>query len=219
MKKAIDFYLLATQLKYKIRSGWDEMHWNVDKERLESVAEHVYGACILAISIDSEFNLNLDLDKVLRMLVLHEIGEVLIGDITPFDGVTRREKMTLEHEAIRRSFGGLAKKEEYCRLLAEFDEHETRESRFAYYCDKFESDLQAKVYQDMGCCRSLDDQDNNVVLKNEIIQKILADESINSVFDVWYEWGKGIYEDELFPVFLEYIKTNNLTFRENNAVS
>lgn len=47
------FYLLATQLKYKIRSGWDEKHWNVSKERLESIAEHVYGTCILALGIYS----------------------------------------------------------------------------------------------------------------------------------------------------------------------
>lgn len=42
LKNAMRFYLLATQLKYKIRSGWDEKHWNVSKERIESIA----GACI-----------------------------------------------------------------------------------------------------------------------------------------------------------------------------
>ena len=34
LKNAMRFYLLATKLKYKIRSGWDENHWNVSKERL-----------------------------------------------------------------------------------------------------------------------------------------------------------------------------------------
>ena len=34
LKNAMRFYLLATQLKYKIRSGWDEKHWNVSKERI-----------------------------------------------------------------------------------------------------------------------------------------------------------------------------------------
>ena len=50
MKNAMRFYLLATQLKYKIRKGWDEQHWNVKKERLESVAEHIYGTCILQLA-------------------------------------------------------------------------------------------------------------------------------------------------------------------------
>lgn len=89
---AMRFYLLATQLKYKIRSGWDETHWNVSKERLESIAEHVYGTCILALSIDSEFETNLDINKVVKMLVIHELGEVVIGDITPFDNITPEEK-------------------------------------------------------------------------------------------------------------------------------
>ena len=98
---AMRFYLLATQLKYKIRSGWDETHWNVGKERLESIAEHVYGTCILALSINSEFETNLDINKVVKMLVIHELGEVVIGDITPFDNITPEEKMEKEHEAIK----------------------------------------------------------------------------------------------------------------------
>ena len=59
LKNSMRFYMLATQLKYKIRSGWDKSHWNVSKERLESIAEHVYGTCILALSIDSEFKTGL----------------------------------------------------------------------------------------------------------------------------------------------------------------
>ena len=50
IKSAMRFYLLATKLKYKIRSGWDKYHWNISSERIESIAEHVYGTCILAIS-------------------------------------------------------------------------------------------------------------------------------------------------------------------------
>ena len=51
LKNAMRFYLLATKLKYKIRSDWEEKHWNVSKERIESLAEHVYGTCILAIHL------------------------------------------------------------------------------------------------------------------------------------------------------------------------
>ena len=100
-EKAIRFYLLATKLKYKIRSGWDKIHWNVSSDRIESIAEHVYGTCILAISLDSEFKSNIDLNKVLKMLTIHEIGEVLIGDITPFDNVTPEQKAEIEHKAMK----------------------------------------------------------------------------------------------------------------------
>ncbi len=46
---AMRFYLLTATLKDKIRSGWDDKHWNISKERRESIAEHVYGVCNLAI--------------------------------------------------------------------------------------------------------------------------------------------------------------------------
>ena len=43
----INFYMFANKLKYKIRTGWIEI--GIKKERLESVAEHIYGTLILAI--------------------------------------------------------------------------------------------------------------------------------------------------------------------------
>ena len=66
IEKLIKFYLLATSLKDKIRSGWNK--WNIDRQRVESVAEHIYGTCILAIAIDSEFDLDIDIYKVVMML-------------------------------------------------------------------------------------------------------------------------------------------------------
>lgn len=65
IESSMHFYLLATKLKELIRMGWDDTHWNI-KGRRERVAEHVYGCLILAISLDSNFDLNLNLDKVLE---------------------------------------------------------------------------------------------------------------------------------------------------------
>lgn len=206
---AMRFYLLVTQLKYKIRSGWDETHWNVSKERLESIAEHVYGTCILALSIDSEFETNLDINKVVKMLVIHELGEVVIGDITPFDNITPEEKMEKEHEAIKEVLGELSKKEELYSLLLEFDEKKTKEAIFAHHCDKLEADIQAKVYQDMGCQHSLDEQENNVVFKSQRVQQMVKD-GAKSAFDIWYEWDKSLYyDDEIFANILDYVKEIN----------
>ena len=209
IKNAMRFYLLATKLKYKIRSGWDKNHWNVNSERIESIAEHVYGTCILAISLDSEFQLNMDMEKVIKMLTIHEIGEVLIGDITPFDKITLEEKAEMEHKAMKDVIGDLLNKDELFDLLIEFDEHSTKESKFAYLCDKMEADIQAKVYQDMGCQHSLDDQAGNVVFKSPKIGKMIED-GAQTAFDIWYEWDKSKFDGE--PVFvktLSYVKKNN----------
>lgn len=208
-QNAMRFYLLATQLKYKIRSGWDKNHWNVSKERIESIAEHVYGTCILAISIASEFECNIDLSKVLKMLVIHELGEVIIGDITPFDNVSKEEKLKTEHEAIVKVIGNLASKDELISLLFEFDKRKTKEAIFAYHCDKLEADIQSKVYQDMGYHHSLDDQENNVVFKSAKVQQMLAN-GAQTAFDIWYEWDKSIYNDApVFAQMLDFLKQLN----------
>jgi serine/threonine kinase len=209
LKNSMRFYMLATQLKYKIRSGWDKSHWNVSKERVESIAEHVYGTCILALSIDSEFKTDLDINKVIKMLVLHELGEVIIGDITPFDNITPEEKMKKEHEAMREVIGDLVNQEEFLSLLFEFDEKKTKEAIFAHHCDKLEADIQAKVYQDMGCQHPLDEQEDNVVFKSNKVQQMVND-GAQTAFDIWYEWDKSLYcDDEDFARLLDYVRTIN----------
>ena len=207
-KNAINFYLLATKLKYKIRSGWDSEHWNIKGDRLESVAEHIYGICILAIGLDSEFNLGIDLNKVIKMLVIHELGEVLIPDITPFDGITKEEKKQMEHVAFKEVLGSLIKADEVYALFAEFDAEKTVEAKVAHYCDKLEADIQAKVYQDMGLHHSLDDQENNVVFTSSKAKEML--ESAKTPFDIWYEWDKDIYADApIFKRTLDFVKDND----------
>lgn len=213
---AMRFYLLATKLKYKIRSGWDDRHWKI-KGRRESVAEHIYGTCILAISIASEFNYNIDLDRVIKMLVLHEIGEVLIGDITPFDNITNEEKYKMEHKAIEKMVDGLIKKEEIIDLLYEFDNHQTKESIFAYHCDKFEAVAQAKVYQDNNAFPKLVDEngsfskelDGSIVLESKRIQKLVANGS-KDISNVWINSDRPKFEDdENFIQMLNYLDEIN----------
>ena len=94
-------------------------------------------------------------------------------------------------------------------MLLEFDLHNTKESRFAYLCDKIEADIQAKVYEDFGWQRPLDDQTDNVVFNNPKAKEIVA-AGAKSAFDVWYEWDKDKYaNDPVFKEALEYVKNHN----------
>lgn len=206
---AMRFYLLTATLKDKIRSGWDDNHWNISKERRESVAEHVYGVCNLAIAMDSEFECDIDLLKVLKMLVVHELGEIIIGDITPFDNVSPEEKRKTEQEAVAKVAGNLFKRDEIVSLWLEFEEKSSNEAVFAYHCDKLEADLQAKIYQDMGYQNPLDEQEKNVVFKSEKVKQIIAD-GAETAFDVWYEYDQSIYDYLAFWAMLDYAREHNL---------
>jgi len=204
------FYYLNRTLKTKVRSGWDSKHWNVSSGRIEKVAEHVVGSMALAIGLDSEFNFKINLDKILSTLCIHEIGEISIGDITPFDGITPEQKLEIEHKAMIEIIGNLSNNEKMTNWLFEFDEQQTSEAKFSHYCDKLEADIQAKIYQDRGYQHPLTEQQNNVVLKSSKVQKIIEN-GAKDVFDIWYEYDKPIYsESPIFTKMLKYVKNTNL---------
>ena len=50
-QKVLNYYVLCNKLKNVIRTGWKV--WNVKRERLESVAEHIFGVQMLAIAMRS----------------------------------------------------------------------------------------------------------------------------------------------------------------------
>lgn len=204
------FYYLNRILKKKVRSGWDSSHWNICNDRIERISEHCVGTIALAIALKSEFNFNINLNEVISILCIHEIGEIYIGDITPFDEITPEQKEKIEHEAIIQVMGNLLNKNNMINSIFEFDKQETNESKFAYYCDKLEADIQSKIYQDMGYHHPLSEQQNNVVFKSEKVQKMLQD-GATTAFDIWYEYDKSIYTDEpTFSKILEYVKNTRL---------
>lgn len=207
IENVINFYLLASSLKYKIRQGL--LYWKVDSERLESIAEHVYGMCILAISIDSEYNFDINLDRILKMIVIHELEEVIIGDITPFDNISAEEKILIGRKATEKLLENLVKKEEYIILLEEFNNRETNDASFAYLCDKLECNIQMKYYEDIGC-NSIKNQEDNPAFKNKKVNEIISS-GVNTVAGVFLEYDKDKFKDnEIFKNIQQYITYYNL---------
>lgn len=206
IKNLLKFYLLATELKEKIRSGWKV--WNIERQRVESVAEHIYGTCILAISIDSQFELDIDLYKVIIMLVLHEIEEVKIGDLTLFDKVTQEQRRIMGKQAVEEVLSTLDKKAEYIQLIEEFENMKTNESIFAKMCDKLEADIQCKLYCEEKCI-DINKKENEHLLKDTRIKKLLNNGE-KTVADLFIENDRPIYTKKVFEEIADYIKSNEL---------
>lgn len=216
IKNLLQFYLLATELKDKIRSGWEK--WNINRERVESVAEHIYGTCILAIAIESEFELNIDIYKVVMMLVLHEIEEVKIGDLTPFDKITQKEKRRMGKQAVQEILNTLDKKVQYINLIEEFEEMKSKESIVAKMCDKLEADIQAKLYCEENCI-DINNDSNKELLKDERVKKLL-DKGAKTVADLFIENDRTIYKEKIFEDIANFVQKNNLlSLVKNNKIN
>ena len=205
---AIKFYLLATELKDKIRSGWKTETWNIDRQRLESVAEHIYGCCILAIAIDSEFEMQIDLKKVILMLVIHELEEIKIGDLTPFDKITKEKKRKIGREAVCEILKSLTKSDEYINIIDEFEEMQTQEAKFCKMIDKLEADIQAKIYCEENRA-DVSNVKNKEILKDERIVKMI-DAGNRTVADFFIENDRPIFTQKEFLEIAEFVKNNDL---------
>lgn len=177
-KNVLRYYVLCNRLKNLIRKGW--VDWKVKTKRIESVAEHVYGTMMLAIAMKSEYKYDIDLDKVLKMLAVHETEEIIIGELTLYD-IEKEEKNVIGHKAVEDIFSSLIDKKEYKKLIFEFDERKTDEAKFAYFCDKLECDLQARIYDLNGYMKI------NHVKKNKLYKK---KESVKDLIDSGLSWGQ-----------------------------
>ena len=191
-KNVLQFYVLCNRLKHLIRSGW--IAWNVKKERVESVAEHIYSTQMLAIAMYSEFNYDIDLEIVLKMLAIHELEETIIGDFTPFQ-LDQEKKQEMGHKAILKALQPLSDKQHWIDLIMEFDARKTKEAVFAYQCDKLECDLQAKLY----------DEENYVDLNNQENNKTIEDENVKELLEKGYSWSQMWIKNDL----------NKINFDEN----
>ena len=186
----INFYKLCTKLKDTIRTG--PKVWNAKRKRIESVAEHIYGVQMLAISIYYQFNYKLDLLKVIYMLAIHELEEIEIGDLA-FYQATKEEKLKKGNEAVEMILNFIIGKEEIKNLLNEYNERTTPEAKFAYHCDKLECDIQMKLYDQEGCF-DLDNQPNNPIINAPEVRKVLDSEK--SISNAWIEFDRSKFEND-----------------------
>ncbi len=134
------------KLKNLERKGWLMKNAHDRKSgRVESDAEHTFSMTILALEIMNKEKLALNQEKVLKMIAYHELGEIDVGDFTPYDNITKQEKYELEKQCIAR----LATENEMPEILdlwVEYEACETPEAKFVDDIDRLDAVLQAQIY-------------------------------------------------------------------------
>ena len=198
-KRIIDFYLYVNKLKYKIRTGFVEI--GITKERLESVAEHIYGCLMLSIAVDSEYDLNIDMYKVLKMLTIHELDEVLKPDFTLRSGITKEEKIKIGVESVNIVASTLSSRDELISLVNEFNEGKTKEAKFCYLIDKMECDMQAKIY-DLDGNFLIEKAKEDLVYYGSSAKKI--EKNAKAASDYWILYDKPKFKnDKIFKLLCD----------------
>ncbi len=168
MTNFIDFFIGVGKLKKKKRSGWVLR----EVKNPETIAEHSFRVAIMAWLL-AEKKEKMSLERLIKMALIHDIGEVYAGDITPYDSILPKnkkdvrklmrthprfsssEKRELALEKHKKEWQALIKitsrldrnlREEILNLWLDYEEGLTKEGRFLKQVDKVENLLQALEY-------------------------------------------------------------------------
>lgn len=132
--------LEALNLKSLPRAGW----LRVGKHDPESVAAHSWGVAFAALV---RCPAELDRGKVLTMAILHDLAEVRVGDITPYDRVPKEEK----HRRERLALLSLLHSHQHLKVIwDEFEAQQSAEAKFVKEMDLLDLGLTAEFYARQG---------------------------------------------------------------------
>ncbi len=148
LSPVIEAYFQFQHLKQLFRQGW--LRRGVGPEHAESVADHSFGAALLAMLLADQLRPDLDVGRVMRLALIHDLGEAHAGDLTPEDGVSAGEKRAREREGVQRILGGLPGEDRYLELWEEYEQSSSPEAAFVRRVDRLEMALQATVYETQG---------------------------------------------------------------------
>ncbi|MEZ9589939.1 phosphohydrolase [Vibrio breoganii] len=107
--------------------------------RLENSAEHSWHVATMAMLTQEHANAEVDIARVLKMLLLHDIVEIDAGDTFVYDAVASKEQEQKELLAADRLFGYLpeGQREELRAIWDEFEAATTDDAKFAKALDRF----------------------------------------------------------------------------------
>ncbi|WP_080059465.1 HD domain-containing protein [Spirosoma aerolatum] len=137
--RQIEFIKEVDKLKYILRKTK-----LLNSERNENDAEHSWHLALMAIVLAEHANFPIDLLKVIKMLLIHDLVEIDAGDTFIYDTQKNHDNTAEEREAAKRIFGLLpaGQASELIAIWEEFEERQTNEAKFARAMDRLEPLLQ-----------------------------------------------------------------------------
>ncbi len=158
-----------------------------NSKRHENDAEHSWHLAMMALVMSNQSNEQIDLLKVIKMLLIHDIVEIDAGDTFLFDTKKSHDNTEEELKAAKRIFGLLPKDqaEELIAIWEEFEAAETAEAKFAKAMDRLAPMMQ-NASNDGGTWKEFDVPYETVIEKKKKIKDGSA---------IAWDYAKGLVDD------------------------
>lgn len=160
----------------------------VNGKREENDAEHSWHMALVALTLKEYFQGEVDLEKSLKMILIHDLVEIYAGD-TPAFGKIRVDKSDEELKAAVKLFSLLPddQREEFLNLWLEFEECETNEAKFSNVCDRYQGFMQ-NLTSDGHTWKKFNAPMEKILKRAEVIKLYVPE----------------LYEKVMLPEFLKY---------------
>ncbi|MBI1866651.1 MAG: HD domain-containing protein [Candidatus Staskawiczbacteria bacterium] len=179
----------------------------------ESIAEHTFRVTIMAWFLGEKKRNNFNIEKIIKMALIHDLCEVYAGDTTPYDSILTKDKKQMQklvrtwprfsegkkkklsEKKYKKEKEGLEKlikdlspklKNEVMNLWMDYENGSSKEGRFFKQTDRIESFLQSMEYWE----------------KNKKLPQ-----------GSWWEWAREFFDD---PVLLDFIEKMDKKFYKKN---
>ena len=135
LKKQLDFILEVDKVKNIFRQTY-----LADGNRKENDAEHSWHLALMAVLLKEYSNEEVDLGKVIPMVLTHDLVEIDAGDTYAYDEKGAQTKDARERKAAERIYGILPEDQGsyFRKLWDEFEEYESADAKFAHLLDNFQ---------------------------------------------------------------------------------
>ncbi|MCD8043719.1 MAG: HD domain-containing protein [Tannerellaceae bacterium] len=165
--KQIEFIKEIDKVKYILRKTK-----LINSDRNENDAEHSWHLAVMAIVLAEHSNEPVDILKVVKMLLIHDLVEIDAGDTFIYDTQKNHSNTNEERLAANRIFGLLPsdQAEEFIELWEEFEAGKTQEAKFARSMDRLEPLLQ-NYSNNGGTWREYEISYNTVYEKKKIVRE------------------------------------------------
>ena len=146
LKKILKVFLTLQWAKELPRQGFIAMGFK--RNEADSVAAHSFSTSLLAYFLAKSLQKNgtkIDSDKVLKMGLMHDIGETIVGDVGTFvKGMAKGVFKDIEEEGVKALVAGLDSEMEIIELVSEYNDRKTLEARIVKVADNLDALAQAK---------------------------------------------------------------------------
>ncbi len=161
LEKCLEFILELEKLKAIKRKVKP-----VGLDRYENSGEHSWQVALSALALSDFSNTPIDKERVIKMLLVHDVGEIDAGDVIFFDDNGKAAAKEDELKSVKRIFGLLPEEtgREFFELWDEFENGETEEAKFARAIDRV-----LPIFQNIN--NEMQSWKENGITKEQILEK------------------------------------------------